>query len=463
MMASDTMPTRPPRPVPLPRTWSVGRAEIVAVLVANGVLILAMWVRHGGLEQLVDARRPAHRDRPADGAVRDLPRAHPARPDVAQPVARPGLRDGRPRRRPSLARVRDCVWLLLGHGIFTTTGYALGDGSNVVGEFVTLDHDLSVRADGARQWRAVRDGRDQLDPGRAPAAVVRDVVRPPPVRLSRDRARVPPPALRRGGLHPRPDRRRLLGRALRRDRRPRARLPHRPAGLAVRPPPAARRPVVHEAPGIFSIYLAGRDLDQLAVRSGQYFVWRFLTRDGWWRAHPFSISSAPNGAVAADHHQGARRLVDRAAPRPDRDAGLHRGSVRHPDRRPPDPATRCCSSPAGSASRRSGRCSRHSPAGPATSSCSTACAHASRHRLPRRARRRSPASAARAIHYVVGSRDAPGGRSARRRRARSASSRTSLDRDVYLCGPVSMMDGVEATLHDVGLPDNQIHTERFAY
>ena len=47
--------------------------------------------------------------------------------------------------------------------------------------------------------------------------------------------------------------------------------------------------------GVVSVYLAGRDLDRLAVRSGQYFVIRFLTRDGWWRAHPFSISSAPNG------------------------------------------------------------------------------------------------------------------------------------------------------------------------
>ena len=54
--------------------------------------------------------------------------------------------------------------------------------------------------------------------------------------------------------------------------------------------------VVTEAPGVFSIYITGRDLDRLAVRSGQYFVWRFLTRDGWWRAHPFSISSAPNGS-----------------------------------------------------------------------------------------------------------------------------------------------------------------------
>src|SRR4029079_11855329 len=26
-----------------------------------------------------------------------------------------------------------------------------------------------------------------------------------------------------------------------------------------------------------------------------YFVFRFLTRDGWWRGHPFSLSSAPNG------------------------------------------------------------------------------------------------------------------------------------------------------------------------
>ena len=57
----------------------------------------------------------------------------------------------------------------------------------------------------------------------------------------------------------------------------------------------ASRNMSREAPGVVSIYMTGRDLDRLAVRSGQYFVWRFLTRDGWWRGHPFSISSAPNG------------------------------------------------------------------------------------------------------------------------------------------------------------------------
>ena len=51
-MASQPIPTRTPKPVPLPRTWRIGAAEIVVVLVANGLLILAMWLRHGGLEQL---------------------------------------------------------------------------------------------------------------------------------------------------------------------------------------------------------------------------------------------------------------------------------------------------------------------------------------------------------------------------------------------------------------------------
>ncbi len=53
--------------------------------------------------------------------------------------------------------------------------------------------------------------------------------------------------------------------------------------------------IVREAPGVVSLYVTGDHLDELAVRAGQYFQWRFLTRDGWWRAHPFSISSAPNG------------------------------------------------------------------------------------------------------------------------------------------------------------------------
>lgn len=53
--------------------------------------------------------------------------------------------------------------------------------------------------------------------------------------------------------------------------------------------------VVAEGPGVVSLYLAGRDLDHLSVRAGQWFRLRLLTRRGWYQALPFSISAAPNG------------------------------------------------------------------------------------------------------------------------------------------------------------------------
>jgi predicted ferric reductase len=53
--------------------------------------------------------------------------------------------------------------------------------------------------------------------------------------------------------------------------------------------------VVDEGAGLVSVYIGGRRLDELTARSGQFFLWRFLTADGWWQAHPYSLSSAPNG------------------------------------------------------------------------------------------------------------------------------------------------------------------------
>jgi predicted ferric reductase len=47
------------------------------------------------------------------------------------------------------------------------------------------------------------------------------------------------------------------------------------------------------APGVVSIHLAGRDLDRLGVRGGQYGVWRFWTARTWWHAHPVSFSAMP--------------------------------------------------------------------------------------------------------------------------------------------------------------------------
>lgn len=48
-----------------------------------------------------------------------------------------------------------------------------------------------------------------------------------------------------------------------------------------------------EAPGVFSLLCQGRRLDRLAVSGGQFFLWRFLTRELWWQAHPYSLSALP--------------------------------------------------------------------------------------------------------------------------------------------------------------------------
>jgi predicted ferric reductase len=53
--------------------------------------------------------------------------------------------------------------------------------------------------------------------------------------------------------------------------------------------------VVPEGDGTVSVYLAGHRLDQLRAQPGQFFGWRFLAGTGWSRAHPYSLSAAPDG------------------------------------------------------------------------------------------------------------------------------------------------------------------------
>jgi len=51
--------------------------------------------------------------------------------------------------------------------------------------------------------------------------------------------------------------------------------------------------VRNEGPGVVSVICQGRDLDRLPVSGGQFVLWRFLTRELWWQAHPYSLSALP--------------------------------------------------------------------------------------------------------------------------------------------------------------------------
>jgi len=52
--------------------------------------------------------------------------------------------------------------------------------------------------------------------------------------------------------------------------------------------------VRQEGPRTVSIYISGRRLRELAAEPGQFFRWRFLTRDLWWQSHPYSLSAVPS-------------------------------------------------------------------------------------------------------------------------------------------------------------------------
>ncbi len=51
--------------------------------------------------------------------------------------------------------------------------------------------------------------------------------------------------------------------------------------------------VTQVAPGVVSIVCKGRKISRLAASGGQFFQWRFMTRELWWHAHPYSLSALP--------------------------------------------------------------------------------------------------------------------------------------------------------------------------
>ncbi|MDQ1735737.1 MAG: hypothetical protein QOH56_1988 [Pseudonocardiales bacterium] len=66
---------------------------------------------------------------------------------------------------------------------------------------------------------------------------------------------------------------------------------------------------------VVSVYISGRSLADLGAESGQFFRWRFLTRDLWWAANPYSLSAAPRSDLlritvktAGQHSQALRAL-----------------------------------------------------------------------------------------------------------------------------------------------------------
>ena len=219
--------------------------------------------------------------------------------------------------------------------------------------------------------------------------------------------------------------------------------------------------VVPEAPGVVSLYVTGRDLDQLEARGGQYFRWRFLTRDGWWRTYPFSLSAPLNNRFL--------RLTVKGVGDDSRGLqGLH-------------PGTRVAvEGPYGLFTAQKQRRSKVlliaggigiTPLRaliediPAKKDAITLIYRARswedvvfRDELEKLIRDRRGN-----IHYLIGKR----GTAALPHDPLSAQTLRRLvpdveSRDIFVCGPASMMKRMQTVLTIIGVPAEQIHFERFA-
>ncbi|MFL5675008.1 MAG: ferric reductase-like transmembrane domain-containing protein [Chloroflexota bacterium] len=452
-------PTPPYRPVPLPRSWSIAAVDVVAVLVANGVIILGMWLRHDGLDQLSTLGGQLT----AIGQLTGLYAAYLALIQLVLMSRSPWLdqifgMDGLTAAHRWLGFAT--VWLLVAHGVFIVTGYALGDGSNVVAEAITLvttyPYVLMAVVSGALfglvAVSSVRAARRRLAYETwyglhlyAYLAIALGFLHQ--VFVGADFIHDPIAVGYWVALY-------VIAAAFIVVFRI-----GQPVWLSARHQLRVAN-VVEEGPGVYSIYVTGRDLDQLAVRSGQYFMWRFLTWDGWWRAHPFSISSAPNGAwlritikELGDWSKVLRGVSVGTHVFVEGPYGVLTGARRT------RPKVLLIAGGIGITPLRA--LLEALPANPGDMTLIYRVRSAPeiifRTELDALAQRR----AAR-VHYLIGPRRDGAGDPL------DASSLARLvpdiaDRDVFLCGPVGMMQRVESSLREIGLPKKQIHAERFAY
>jgi predicted ferric reductase len=219
--------------------------------------------------------------------------------------------------------------------------------------------------------------------------------------------------------------------------------------------------VATEGPGVVSVYLGGRDLDRLSVRAGQWFRLRFLTLRGWYQAQPFSLSAAPDGRhlrfSIKDVGRDTRRLqrtkvgtrvflegpygaFTSAAQTKDRALFIAGGIGITPLRALLDEW-------------------------PADGGDVTLVYRATRPDdvVFRTELDRLAAEGCLTVHYLVGKR---GSREMPTDPLEPAALRALVpdlsDRDIYICGPVAMMDSLISALRSLRIPDAQVHHERFA-
>jgi ferredoxin-NADP reductase len=217
--------------------------------------------------------------------------------------------------------------------------------------------------------------------------------------------------------------------------------------------------VVREGSDVVSVYITGRHLAELNAQPGQFFRWRFLTRDMWWAANPYSLSAPPASEslrITVKFSGRHSRALKRIRPGTRVVAEGPYGSFTANRRR----RRRVLLVAAGIGITPLRPLFESLPGGPKDVTlvyrASTVEDLVLRGELDQIAAVRGST-----VHYIVG----------RRRRTGhdplSAQRIVRLvpdvrSRDVYLCGPPGLVDQLRTGLRELGVPGASIHSEAFA-
>ncbi|HEX5994847.1 MAG TPA: ferredoxin reductase family protein [Jiangellales bacterium] len=216
--------------------------------------------------------------------------------------------------------------------------------------------------------------------------------------------------------------------------------------------------VVAEGTDVFSVYIEGRRINDIQARAGQFFRWRFMTRSGWWQAHPFSLSAAPNGhwlrltiKAVGDHTEELKWLAPGVRVIAEGPSGVFTADHRR--------RYRALLMAAGSGIAPIRALLEDLPRGTVVIyRASSAADIIFRAELDFLADRRDAE-----IFYVLGGRDDPGPRRAMSPRGLRAIVPDVSRRDVYLCGPEGFVTAAVAVLRRLRVPRRQIHLDPFEF
>jgi predicted ferric reductase len=213
--------------------------------------------------------------------------------------------------------------------------------------------------------------------------------------------------------------------------------------------------VLEEAPGVVSLRIEGARLPK--AQPGQFFLWRFLTWDRAWMAHPYSLSEAPDGRslritvkALGDHSEKLARIPVGTRVLAEGPFGVFTEAARRRER---------IVLVAGGIGITPIRALMEQVRGDAVVLYRVVRDDEVlfRAELDEIAQRRGID-----LHYVAGDHLTDEGARLLDSDHLRALVPDLAERDVYVCGPPGMTDAMLRRLRDAGVPRRHIHAERFA-